>query len=457
MLIVLRTTIILPDIPRVRLPLILLVATMSLLADLRGQTTDSLRTSERPSATIDTILVIGNRKTKEFVILNEMTLRPGMTVTPEAMEFDRGRIYSLGLFTRVDMEFQRVDSAGFLIVDVNERWYIIPIPILGFRDGDTKRIFYGAGLLHNNFRGVNQKLYGSFTLGFDPSANFQFYDPFLDRDEQIYFGIALGTSKIRNRSAAEAALTGDFDERHYDVNVLLGKRFDLYERAGIRVGYSVVQVSNYRQGRTASPSGRDGFMYCTLDRTYDSRDLSEYASSGAFNAVSITKNGIGEAELNYWRLAADFRHYFPLAAGLTLAVRGYGSVVWGGELPTYAHTYIGYTDRIRGYYSEVFEGEDIAGGTVELRIELFKARTINMTALPIPEEFAIWRFGVSLALFGDAGTTWRRADDLKLGSFYPGYGIGLHFLLPYGYVGRVEYARNGNGQGEFIFDLRGSI
>lgn len=453
----LRTHTILPALRRRRALLAWATLSLALTPDLQAQPADSSQHRERPTARIDTIFVIGNRKTREFVILNEMTLKPGMAVTPEAMEYDRGRIYSLGLFTRVDLEFQRIDTTGFLIVDVSERWYIIPIPLLGFRDGDPERIFYGAALLHNNFRGVNQKLYGAFTLGFDPSASFQFQDPFLDREEQIYFGIGLSTSRVRNRSAVETAATGDFDERHYDASLLLGKRFDLYERAGIRLGYGVVQVSSYRPGRTASSSGRDGFLWCAIDHTYDSRDLAEYASNGSFSYVSITKNGFGETTLDYTRFGADFRQYFPLPLDLTLATRAYGSVVWGGELPTYAHTYIGYTERIRGYYGQVFEGEDIAGGTLELRFPLLKARTLIMNWLPIPDEFVVWRFGISLALFADAGATWHRGEELKLGSFSPGYGLGLHFLLPYGYVGRVEYARDSNGRGEFIFDLRGSI
>jgi len=425
--------------------------------DLHCQTHDRLQGTDRTFLTIDTILILGNKKTKEFVILDEMTLKRGMQVTAEDIEYNRGRIYSLGLFTRVDIDFQRVDSTGILIVDVSEGWYIIPIPIFGFRDGDPKRIFYGAGLLHNNFRGVNQKLYGSFTLGYDPSGNFQFQDPLIDREAQLYFGIAFGTAKVRNRSATEAAITGDFDERHYDGSILLGKRLNLFERVGVNVGYSVVQVSNYRVGRTASPSGRDDYFHCTVDYTFDSRDLSEYASRGAFTSLSITRNGFGESEVDFMRYGADFRHYFPLPFDLTFATRAYGSIVSGGILPTYAHSYFGFGERIRGYYREIFEGEDITGATVELRFPILRPLTINVTAIPIPEEFAIWRFGFGLALFADAGAAWHRADELKLSSFLPGYGAGIHFLLPYGFIGRVEYARNKLGRGEFIFDLRGSI
>ncbi len=419
-----------------------------------AQTPPNATTGDR---IIDTVLVLGNKKTKEFVILDEMALTRGKAFTEEAALFDRERIYSLGLFTRVNLDYQRIDTTGYLIVDVNERWYLIPFPIFGFRDGDPKRPYYGAGLLHNNFRGVNQKIYVAFALGADPSANLQFSDPLIDRERRLSFAIGLSTSKIRNKSEQQAALTGNFDERHYDAHVQVGKRFDLYTTASVWLGYGVVQVSEYRPGRTASPTGKDNSVYASLDYTYDSRDLREYASRGSFTFLSVTKYGFGESDLDYTRFGADFRTYAPLPLDLTFAARAYGSVVAGGMLPSYADQYIGYGEKIRGYYGKVFEGEDIAGGTLELRYPLLKAITINVGSLPIPEEFTIWRFGIIFALFADAGTTWHRGDELKLNSFHSGFGAGLHFLLPYGYVARVEGALNEYGDGQIILDLRGSI
>jgi outer membrane protein assembly factor BamA len=132
-------------------------------------------------------------------------------------------------------------------------------------------------------------------------------------------------------------------------------------------------------------------------------------------------------------------------------------VVSGGTVPTYGHSYFGYGERIRGYFKDVFEGEDILGSTVELRYPLFGPNTYRIQSLPLPPEFSVWRFGISLAIFADAGTTWYRGEKLTFNSFHSGYGGGVHFLLPYGYVVRVEYAWNDYRQGEIVFDLRGSL
>lgn len=406
---------------------------------------------------VDTIIVLGNEKTKESVILREMTLKPGMEATPELVEFDRSRIYSIGLFTRVDISVVPFDGRNVLIVDVNERWYIIPLPLFGFRDGDPKKPYYGAGILHNNFRGLNQKLFGSIVFGYNPSLVFQFSDPWIDREHDLFFSGSLSYFRVRNRSAVAIVNTSNFDELHYDINASLGKRFSLYNTAGINLGFQIVEVTEHRPGRTVNPNGSDKFIYGTLSFTHDSRDLRDYSTKGTFASVYVTKYGFGEAMLSFTRIGADVRRFTPLPLDFTLATRGFGSVVSGGMIPTYARSYFGYGERVRGFFKDVLEGENIAGASAELRWPLLKPRVIHFSAIDIPQEFAVWRFGISLELFADAGTTWFRGEKLSLSRIASGYGGGIVFLLPYDIVMRTEYARNKFRRGQFIFDLRSSF
>jgi outer membrane protein assembly factor BamA len=438
------------------LTLLLLLLSAPLPAVLRAQQPDS-ESAGTPLGVIDTIIISGNAKTKDYVILNEMTMRQGGIATHEGISFDRNRIYNLGLFTRVDIQYDSLGSVHFLLVDVGERWYLIPFPIFGFRDGDPKRVYYGAGILHNNVGGRNQKLYASLALGYDPSLVFSFVDPLFDRERRLYAGIALSFNRVKNRSAIEQAITGSFDEYHYNINGTLGKRLDLYQTLGVNLGYQIVSVSEYREGRTVATDGTDRFIYSTLSYTYDTRDLAEYPSRGTFVGLGITKNGFGESLVDYTRYSADFRNFVPLPLGFTFGARAQGSIVSGGMVPTYGHSYFGYGERIRGYFKTVFEGEDILGSTIELRYPLFGPNTYRIQSLPLPPELTVWRFGISLAIFADAGTTWYRGEKLTFNSFHSGYGGGVHFLLPYGYVVRVEYAWNDYRKGEFVFDLRGSL
>ncbi len=409
------------------------------------------------SGIIDSVFVSGNLTTKTYIILDEMTLRPGSVVTPQAVEYDRNRIYSLGLFNRVDMTLDTLQGLRILFVDVSERWYLIPVPIFGFRDGDVKRPFYGGGVLHNNVGGRNQKIFGSIVFGHNPSLSLFFSNPQISREHALYFSSSVAYSRIRNKSEVAAQTSGDFDENHFDIDATIGKRFSLYESGGFRLGYQIVEIDQYQPGLTVSPTGKDAYLAGTLNYVYDSRDLKEYASSGRFTSLSVTKYGFGTSDVNFARFGADIRGYIPLSEFVSLAGRAHGSIVSGGFIPTYSHAFFGYGERIRGNFRKVYEGENLLGTSVELRIPIMRPRTIHFRLMSLPPEFSFWRIGVSFAFFADAGATWYRGDKLTFNSFASGYGGGFHFQLPYSLAVRTEFALNEYGKGQFIFDVRTSF
>jgi outer membrane protein assembly factor BamA len=433
--------------------LVLLTAPGALLA----QDFPSAYADTTAMGVIDTVIVAGNKKTLDYVILDEMSLKPGSVVTRAAIEYDRNRIYSLGLFTSVDIMYDSLPHRRFLLVDVRERWYLIPLPIFGFRDGDPNKPYYGAGLVDNNFRGRNQKVYVSAIFGFDPSFSFSFADPLLSREHALFIGTSVSTSSVRNRSLIESVLTGNFDERHVDLNGTLGKRLSLFETVYSQGGTHYVHVSDYRQGRTASTDGTDLFLYLSVGYMRDTRDLTEYAMTGSIISLSYTKNGLGEGTVDFSRFGVDLRKYVPLMQDVSVAGRIHAQIVSGTIIPTYSRSYFGTSERIRGEYQTVREGENIAGSSLELRWIVFGPKTFSFTALSFPPEFAVWRFGVALALFTDNGAAWFRHDRVTADSFASGYGAGVHFLLPYSYVLRTEYAWNKYGIGQFIIDLRTSF
>jgi outer membrane protein assembly factor BamA len=406
---------------------------------------------------VDTIIISGNEKTKDYVILDEMTIKPGTIATPELVEFDKQRIYSLALFTHVEILGDTLEGRHLLFVELGERWYLIPQVIFGFRDGDPKKPYFGGGFLEYNFKGRNQKLSGSIIFGYNPSLGFSFRDPLIDRDHRLFFSSSISYSRIRNKSAIEAEISGDFDEDHYNINTTLGKRFTLFESFAVNLGFDIVQIDSYTPERTASPDGKDEYIYATGSYADDTRDLREYPANGSFVNFFFTRYGFGEGDVSYSRFGTDLRTYIPLPFDFTIAGRTYGSFAFGGFVPSYGRAYFGYGERIRGYYNDVIEGDDLVGATVEVHWPLLPSRTIHFTAIKVPEAFSVWRFGISLALFADAGTAWFHGTPVSFSSFASGYGGGVHFLLPYSALMRVEYAWNDYGDGQFILDFRTSI
>lgn len=405
---------------------------------------------------VASVSIAGNTRTKEFVILREMSLRSGSRITRELLEFDKNRIYSLGLFNRVEIRVLPKDSAAAeLVVEVNERWFLFPYPIFGLKDRDWAKAFYGVGVLHNNFRGRNEKLFASFVFGFDPSVSLFYRNSFLDESGTYFLESRLALSRVRNRSVAAQRIQGDFTEKHFAASATLGRRFSISHTVWFSLGYELVDIPEGPPGRTISPDGADAFPVATLGYIFDTRDLREYPSSGEYLRLSTTKIGWPSKGLDLIRYAADARRFTPLPFGTTLGVRLFTDLVAGGRTPSYNRVYFGYSERIRGHFKEVMEGECQFGAVAEFHVPVLAPRYFTVSFLP--KEFGVWRFGVTAAIFADAGTVWFRGEPFALNALAKGYGCGLHFLLPYSLVLRTEVAWNEQRKGEFIFDVGTSL
>jgi outer membrane protein assembly factor BamA len=433
----------------IRFLFLLLLAVSAAAAQAPGELPDSL-------FRVGTVTVTGNTRTKEFVILREMSLRPGVMITRELVEYDRNRIYSLGLFNRVEIASAPGDSGvADLLVNVDERWYLFPYPIFGLKDRDWKKAFYGVGLLHNNFRGRNEKLFASFIFGFDPSVSLYYRNAFLDEAGSHFLEGRLAASRVRNRSVLAKQALGDFDEKHFSGSVTVGRRFGISHTLWLMTGFEVVNIPDNRLNQTVSPDGVDAFPIATFGYALDTRDLREYPAAGNYLRLAVTKTGWPSDHLDLVRYAADARHFEPLPFGTTLGVRAFTDLVAGSRTPTYNRVYFGYGERIRGHFKEVMEGENQFGATAEFHVPLLSPRYFIVSALP--REFGIWRFGIGAAVFADAGTVWFRGAPFALNALAKGYGVGLHFLLPYSAVLRTEFAWNEARRGEFIFDIGSAL
>jgi outer membrane protein assembly factor BamA len=210
---------------------------------------------------------------------------------------------------------------------------------------------------------------------------------------------------------AQAGLT-NFDERHYAVSASVGRRFGIHHTVWITGGYEVVEIPDYLPGRTISPNGKDSYPIGSVGYVYDTRDLAEYPTMGSFVRLAVTKSGIPGNDLDIVRYAIDLRRYTPIGSLFTWSIRGFSDLVAAGETPSYYHTYLGYSERIRGHFKEVREGENLLGVSSELHFVLLPVRYFNVDFLP--PEFGIWKFGVVATAFADAGTVWFRGSSLAI-------------------------------------------
>jgi outer membrane protein assembly factor BamA len=401
---------------------------------------------------VSDIIVSGNKTTEESVITREMHHKIGDHFKPELLSYERDRIYSLGLFNRVEIHHAINENRATIFIDVHERWYIFPVPVFGIKDRDWSKLYYGFGLVHYNFRGRNEKLWGGFALGYDPWISTLYSNPAIFGRDDLYFETQFIFTKTENRSVIYEDTLRNFQETRYIFDITSGKRLSLFSTVTVTFGYRSIGASVFVPGHTKSPEGTDNFLIGALNYRYDTRDIIEYPMYGIFIRTSLSKSGFGESKVDHFRTLFDVRRYVPLSDRLSLAGRFYTTVAGGSRLPHYSHMFIGYEERIRGHFSEIYEGENLFLSSLEARFRLLGPKYYEWKGSIAPE-FSMLRYGINLALFGDMGATWYREDTIRSLRPAKGFGGGIHLLLPYSGVLRLEYAFNESLKGEFIIDL----
>ncbi|MBL0173680.1 MAG: BamA/TamA family outer membrane protein [Ignavibacteria bacterium] len=397
------------------------------------------------------IAILGNKTTKSEIILREMTLHAGDSVTTDALQYCQERVYSLGLFNRVTISCPPMDST-ILFVEVDERWYLYPVPLLGTVERDIRHWYYGLGVKHENFRGWNEKIFAGFVLGYNPWVSLYYGNPWIFGSEQLFTETSLGYQNSINKSLVSKGEGPDFHELRYSAAQTLGKRFDAFRTAVLEMGFSYVEVSEKREGRTAAKDGIDRFAWVGIGARHDTRNLREYPTAGMFGSASARKKGLGFGEVDFVQGSIDTRIYTPVTTRLSLGVRAFATLRSGPSIPNYEHVFFGYSERIRGHFGEELEGDNQAGASAELRFALVPPFYLQVQGMPV-REFATWKLALYAAAFVDAGQVWDRHQRPDWRHSPRGAGVGLHFLFPYSAVLRVDRAWNERGVGEWIIDI----
>jgi outer membrane protein assembly factor BamA len=406
---------------------------------------------------LNKIFVEGNKTTKEFVILRELPFKPGDTVTAREIEFGRERIYSTGLFTRVLAQSEPVSKSSIdLLIYVEERWYIWPYPVIGFQDRDFGRFYAGAGIVHLNFMGRDEKLAAMFALGYDPFGSVMYRNPSVGRNKEYILSLGSSYSRGRNSGIQPGNSSGEFDDSFGNIYVELGRRFGIYSTIALGTAYNYVSRNSDTTGLVLSPTGRDVFASLRLSYIYDSRNIKSYATRGSYLYASLEKYGLGESLVDFSRISLDAREYLPLWESLTFAARIHGDFGEGPRIPPYNQVFIGYYERIRGMFNTVSGGESLIGANMELRIPIIKHMYIEIPDFPL-KEFISNRIALYWSFFADAGETTGKRLHITTGQALYGYGGGLSLILPYDVILQADYARGSDRHWEFIFDFGTTI
>ncbi|MEI7484264.1 MAG: BamA/TamA family outer membrane protein [Ignavibacteriota bacterium] len=431
--------------------------------------------------TIERIILIGNEKTKDEVILREMQLQEGGKFNLEYLENDVKRLYNLGLFNRVDVVPAPLSSSKInLVFEFEEGFYFLPIPQGGIKEGSLKKIWGGVNFLWKNFRGRNETMNMSFGVGYEPFISVSYLNPWIFGNSHYFFQTSFRYSRTYRRSVGNADCTGVIFNKNevptYIMNdmmgdIRIGKYFGKNTSVSALLQFNSIYTSEYQPGRTVSQDGLDVFPTAGLDFTYDTRDYSKFATYGSYYYLKLSRSGLFHKDIDLNKFRFDLRRFIPIKltndyalvlSGRINSVLSFG----GGEIPVYLKESIGYDNLIRGWDNFVLMGEDKLLGSLELRIPLLKPFYVKgsdhfiIRKVPLANKFS-YRYGVYATLFFDLGGVWGRKEQIYDSQFKNGFGAGLNLLLPFDFVARVDFGlrkiNKDDFKGQLIMSLDASF
>jgi outer membrane protein assembly factor BamA len=420
---------------------------------------------------IDSIVILGNKITKDFIIHRELEFSVGDSV--EAMGLDgsitrsRNNIFNTALFNEVDVYQELQGNRTVVTIHLEERWYIWPYPILEnadrnfntwWRTKDFNRLSYGVYLNWFNFRGRAETFQILAKIGYEQQFAIGYNFPNLNKARTLGLHVAAGHTRIKdvNYNSLDNERLFFNDETGALLNTSYAKatmqvRKGLYLRHFITMQYQNVNIDssiaalneNYLRNETTHSQ----FFSLIYEAKYDRRDYIEYPLTGYKLEGRVALHGMGildNQNLNLLMIRAAANFHKPIIGRWYSAAAIIGKTYEIQDPTYYLQEGLGYKDFVRGYEYYVMDAQRYAMIKTNLKYQLIKKKTIPLQWLPW-EQFNKPYFSAFLNAFVDVGYAEDRLNAELNGlsnKWLAGYGVGLDISAYYDIVFRIEYSFN---------------
>jgi outer membrane protein assembly factor BamA len=431
---------------------------------------------------VNHIIIEGNVKTKEEMILRELDIASGDTLHTASAELtllrNKNKIFNTNLFVTVDLNVLKIDkNAAYLLIKVTERWYIFPMIIFELADRNFNewwvergrsfsRVNYGFRVAHKNFRGRGEQVRATAQFGFTKRFEVGYSIPYLDRAQKT--GIGFDVSFAQNKSVAFETQAHKLEyidsesvlRSRFNVGVRLTRRNKYYSFHTLEAKYNDSRIADtlaalnpdyFLKGRT-----RQQFVRLAYTLTIDRRDIGAYPLRGHYFAATLAQSGITPQEdLHMTVLAADVSLYRPLSSKYFWTASLRGKVSSPEQQPFFNIRGFGYgQDYVRGYEYYVVDGQNYGLAKLTFKRELFNTQLNVAEYMPF-RQFQTIPMALYLKVYGDAGYVrnkiYTAEDNFLANTMLYGYGIGLDFVTFYNTVFRVDFSMNRQQQTGFFF------
>jgi outer membrane protein insertion porin family len=414
----------------------------------------SYRITEDLPVSIGKIILRGNLRTRDEVIMRELLVKPGDAYDYGAILRSQQRIYRFGFFrvARFDpVHPGEKEYSKDMLFTVDER----PAGAveIGVGYGDLDRLRGFAEVSHRNLWGTARYT----SLRFEQSdilkrAIFNFHEPwFLGRNLEGKFSLVWSDSERLNSDTREiyyktrkTVASFGVEKTYRNLKPSLTYQFENV------VNYDVLQAAQL----TPDDSGRVLVSSLSPALIWDLRDDVFNPKKGALYGI-VLKEALRElwSQADFSKLTVQGSWFLPLDTTI-VALSARAGMAWPfrdtAEVPIHERFYVGGSTTVRGFRQDAVgpsvvgpDGEPIPTGGSSMMV-------LNLELRMHPGE------GFGIVLFTDAGNVWT-GQEIDIKDLRSSYGAGIRYGTPVGPL-RIDYGHKihklpGESPGELHFNI----
>ncbi len=459
-----------------------LLLMLSASVQLKAQVVADIDTSTQIQ--IGNIYILGNEKTRDEIILRELDFSQGDQLTvgelSKKLILDQQKITNTRLFITVEIVPLFLDNNQVeILVRVQERWYIFPIPIFKLADRnftewwvnqnrDFSRVNYGAQVNHTNLTGRNDRFRVRAQFGFAQLFNLRYALPYINREQTV--GISFSTTYTTTKTLSYASSghiqeflqSEDILRKSFSFGTGLTYRPSFFTRHSFSLGYSrqriAQEISDLSINYFANNREIQKFVQASYTFTVDKRDFIAYPLTGNYFQLQLSQIGIGVFDdLNMFASRLTYSRFSQLSDRVYLAGRAAIFQNFDNRVPYSNRSGFGYRpDFVRGYEQYVIESNQLMSFRGSTRWKILEGQK-ELNKRSMIDQFRTLPYAFYLKIFADAGYSGNPLLSSENNFFNREWigsiGVGVDIVTYYDFVLRFEYSINREGNRGFFFNF----
>jgi outer membrane protein assembly factor BamA len=438
---------------------------------------------------LENIVIIGNERTKEQVILRELAFEIGDSILLNEFELLKTKsiqtLTNTSLFNFIEISsVPRDQNAILIVVKVTERWFIWPGIVFSlaetnfnswWQNKDFERINYGFYVQDMNFRGRREKVTLELQNGWKRKIGIDYQVPGINKKRTI--GAGLKVFYARNRELNYGSFNNErlffkdekFIQEEFTFEGKMEFRPRLYNKHRLAFGLNTViindTVNTYNTTYLPIDRNRSQYFYFNYGFKREKRDNIGYPLKGYVFDASIDQEGLGlihKDDIMMTKGLFTFNLHNHLGGRWYFAqgLKGKYTFYDSNNVPYYFQRGLGYSSAsIRGYELVVIDGQHYASYKSNIKYQLIKKKTVDLN-FGIANKFDKFHYSVFLNAFADAGyvvDNINAAVNPLANNWQYACGLGLDFVTYYDIVIRFEGSINKQGQPGFYIHFKNPI